>query len=137
MKTELKTPLLPGQRIVQICLFLAAAIAIFGGTLQITMGEPETTPRLDNIHRFMAGLYLSFGFIALWTGITIRQHTTLIFLLALTVFLGATGRMISMAKVGLPLPSSLWLAYLIAEIVLPLAMVLGQMAANRKRASLK
>jgi len=44
------------QRIIQGCLFMLAVIALFGGGMQMYLGEPETTPRLDNIHRFMAGV---------------------------------------------------------------------------------
>ena len=47
------------QRIIQTCLFLLALITLYGGALQMYLGEPETTARLDNIHRFMAGIYLS------------------------------------------------------------------------------
>ena len=38
---------------------MLAVIALFGGGLQMYLGEPETNPRLDNIHRFMAGVYFS------------------------------------------------------------------------------
>jgi len=38
------------QRTVQICLFLLAAIGLFGGTLQMSLGQPDTTPRLDNVY---------------------------------------------------------------------------------------
>ena len=89
------TPLSPitvRQRIVQVCLFLVAAIAVFGGTLQMFLGQPDTTPRLDNVHRFMAGVYLSMGFIAAWTAITIRQQGTLVYLIALGVAMAAVGR---------------------------------------------
>src|SRR5690606_21389342 len=44
-----------GLRVVQVSLFLVAAISIFGGTLQMYLGEPQVSPRLDNVHRFMAG----------------------------------------------------------------------------------
>ena len=37
------------QRVVQVCLFLVAAIAMFGGTVQMVLGHPDTTPRLDNV----------------------------------------------------------------------------------------
>lgn len=53
------TPLSTSHVIVQICLFLVSAIAIFGGSLQMYLGQPDTSPRLDNVHRFMAGVYLS------------------------------------------------------------------------------
>ena len=45
----------------QVCLFIFAAIALLGGSLQFYLGQPDTTPRLDNVHRFMAGVYLSMG----------------------------------------------------------------------------
>ena len=65
------------------------------------LGEPETAPRLDNVHRFMAGVYFGSGLIALWAALTIRQQKTLVFLIALSVFLAGTGRLVSISKVGL------------------------------------
>lgn len=124
-------PMLLSQRIVQICLFLVAAIAIFGGTLQMSLGQPETSPRLDNVHRFMGGIYLMSGVTGLWVAATIRQHNTLIFLLGLTVLLGGIGRLISISKVGLPEPSALWLGYLVPELVLPWIIIAAQIVTNR------
>ncbi|MES2795245.1 MAG: DUF4345 family protein [Bacteroidota bacterium] len=123
---------LVSQRITQACLLLFAAIAIFGGTLQMYLGEPDTTPRLDNIHRFLAGVYLACGIISFWTAINIRSQNTLIYLLALGGLLGATGRLISMQKVGLPEPSALWLTYLGSEIILPIIIILTQTLTFRK-----
>lgn len=120
------------QRVVQVCLFMVAAIAIFGGTLQMVMGQPDTTPRLDNLHRFMAGVYLAMGVLSLWAGVTVRQHGTLVLLIALAVLLAAVGRLVSMTQVGLPQPSALWLAYLGSELVLPVVMVLAQLARRAK-----
>lgn len=79
---------------VRACLFLVAAIAIAGGSLQMYLGQPQTAPRLDNVHRFMAGVYLATGFLNLWAAITIRQQGTLVYLLALGVLLaGAIARL--------------------------------------------
>ena len=88
------------QRVVQVCLFLLAAIGMFGGTLQMVLGQPDTTPRLDNVHRFMAGIYFGSALIALWAGVTVRRQGTLVFLIAIAVFLGAMGRLVSMSQVG-------------------------------------
>ncbi|HEX2546601.1 MAG TPA: DUF4345 domain-containing protein [Ramlibacter sp.] len=107
------------QRIVQVCLLLVAGIALFGGTLQMILGQPETTARLDNVHRFMAGVYLSTGIIVLWAALTIRKQGALIYLIAFAVLMGGVGRLLSITKVGLPEPSVVWLAYLIPELVLP------------------
>ena len=79
--------MLASQRVVQVCLFLVAAIALFGGALQMLLGEPQISPRLDNVHRFMAGVYFSTGFINLWAALTIRSQGALVYLLALGVLL--------------------------------------------------
>ena len=104
--------LTPGQRIVQLCPLLVAAIAITGGALQMYLGQPDTAPRLDNIHRFMAGV--SFD----------RDHQPVG---------GADGPAAGNARAadraggaaggdrpadldrasGLPEPAALWLAYLV------------------------
>ncbi|WP_213954055.1 DUF4345 family protein [Variovorax sp. dw_954] len=111
--------LLASQWVVRIGLFLVAAIAMAGGTLQMVLGQPHTEPRLDNVHRFMAGVYFSTGLISLWAGITIRQQGTLVYLLALGVLLAGCGRLLSISKVGLPKPAAVWLGYLVPELVLP------------------
>ncbi|MCE3254970.1 MAG: hypothetical protein K0R25_464 [Rickettsiaceae bacterium] len=121
-----EAPLLINQIIVQYCLFLVAAIAIFGGALQLYLGQPQTSPRLDNVHRFMAGVYLSTGFINLWAAINIREQGTLIYLIALGIFLAGIGRLISIKKVGLPKPTALWLGYLIPELTIPVVIVIAQ-----------
>jgi hypothetical protein len=126
------TPSMPAsQRVVQISLFVVAAIAISGGTLQMYLGEPQVSPRLDNVHRFMAGVYLSTGFINLWAAITIRQQRTLVYLLALGVLLAGIGRLLSISQVGLPEPAAVWLGYLIPELLLPVVIVLAHTATNR------
>lgn len=112
--------LLVSQRIVRICLFLVAAIALSGGALQLWLGQPETTPRLDNVHRFMAGVYFATGAISLWAALTIRQQGTLVYLLAFGVLMAGIGRLVSIAQVGLPEPAATWLGYLVPELVLPL-----------------
>jgi len=107
------------EHIAQIGLLLVAAIAIFGASLQMALGQPDTSPRLDNVHRFMAGVYLATGLISLWAGLTIREQGFLIYLLALGVLLAGVGRLVSISKVGLPKPTAVWLGYLIPELVLP------------------
>jgi hypothetical protein len=119
-------PLLASQIIVQVCLCLLAAIALFGGALQMYLGQPETTPRLDSIHRFMAGVYFSTGLINLWAGVTIRQQGTLVYLLALGVLIAAAGRLVSIQRLGIPKPTAVWIGYL--ELVLPLVIVVAHRA---------
>ena len=118
-------PLNAGQLVVQLCLFVVAAIAMSGGALQMFLGQPDTSPRLDNVHRFMAGVYFSTGLINLWAALTIRQQGFLIYLLALGVLLAGIGRLVSITKVGLPKPAAVWLGYLIPELTLPVIIVVA------------
>ena len=111
------------QIILQICLYLFALIAVIGGSLQLYLGQPETSPRLDNSHRFMAGIYLSTGLICFWVARTLSHELVLVGLLALAAFIGGIGRIISIRKVGIPQPAALWLGYLIPELILPLIML--------------
>jgi Domain of unknown function (DUF4345) len=121
-------PLLASQIVVRVCLLLVAAIAMFGGALQFFRGQPGTTPALDNVHRFMAGVYFSTGFISLWAAITIRQQGTLVYLLALGVLLAGIGRLVSIRRVGLPKPAAVWLGYLIPELALPFVIAIAHYA---------
>jgi hypothetical protein len=123
-------PLLASQMVVRVCLFIFAAISMLGGALQMYLGQPDTAPRLDNVHRFMAGIYFGTGLICLWAGMTIRQQGTLVYLIAFGVFLAGVGRLVSMAKVGLPKPTAVWLGYLIPELLLPVVMVLAHRSAG-------
>ncbi|MDR3453594.1 MAG: DUF4345 family protein [Rhodoferax sp.] len=123
-------PLLTSQIVVRVCLFLVAAIAMLGGAVQFFLGQPDTSPRLDNVHRFMAGVYFSTGLISLWAAITIRQQGTLVYLLALGVLLAGVGRLVSISRVGLPKPAAVWLGYLVPELVLPFVIAVAHYASH-------
>jgi hypothetical protein len=118
------------QLVVAVCLFVVAAIAMLGGALQFVLGQPDTSPRLDNVHRFMAGVYFSTGLIALWAGLTVRQQGFLVYLIALGVLLAGTGRIVSIAKVGLPKPTAVWLGYLVPELLLPFVLAAAHHASH-------
>ena len=128
---SLPVPLRPSQRVVQIGLFLVAAIALAGGALQMFLGQPDTTPRLDNVHRFMAGVYFGSGLIAGWAATTVRQQGTLVYLIAFTVLCAGLGRLVSISQVGLPQPASVWLGYLVPELLLPCVLFLAQRAVGK------
>ena len=123
------------KRVVQICLFLVMAIALSGGALQMYLGEPQSGARLDNVHRFMAGIYFGSGLIALWAGATIRQQGTLIYLIAFNVLLAGAGRLVSMSQVGIPEPVALWIGYLCPELSVPIVMIAAHAISRRSQVS--
>lgn len=129
------TSLTGSQRIVQVCLFLFAAIGMFGGALQMYLGQPDTTPRLDNVHRFMAGIYFGTGLVCLWAAATVRQQGTLVYLLGFGVLLAGAGRLLSMSQVGIPQPTAVWLGYLVPELLVPWIMMAAHALRGRGRSA--
>ncbi|MEO6018593.1 MAG: DUF4345 domain-containing protein [Polaromonas sp.] len=121
----------PSQRVTQVSLFVVAFICIAGGTLQMFLGEPASGARLDNVHRFMAGVYFSTGFINFWAATTIRKQGTLVYLLAFGVLMAGIGRLVSISQVGLPEPAGLWLGYLIPELLLPVVIAWSHRLSTR------
>jgi hypothetical protein len=124
--------LLFSQIIVKICLYVVGVIAMIGGLLQMYLGQPESAPRLDNVHRFMAAVYFSTGLINLWAANSIQNQGTLVYLLAFGIFFAGIGRLISIRKVGLPEPTIVWLGYLIPELILPIIIVIFHFLSNQK-----
>lgn len=114
------SPLGISTRIVQVCLLIVAVIALMASSKQMYLGQPSTTAQLDNIHRFMAGVYFSMGVIIGWAAFTIRQQGALVYFIAFTLLMAAIGRLVSMSLVGIPEPKSLWISYLIPELAFPL-----------------
>src|SRR6185312_7341181 len=114
------------ERVVQVCLYLFAAIAIVGGSLQFVLGQPHTEPRLDNVHRFMAGIYFGCGLICFRAAFTVATQGTLVYLLAVGVFIAGLGRLVSMSRVGLPKPPAVWLGYLVPELLAPVVVATAQ-----------
>ena len=84
------------------------------------------------MHRFLAGVYLGCGFIALWAALTVRRQSTLVFLIALSVLLAGVGRLVSISQVGLPEPAAVWLGYLVPELLVPFIMSAAQLIANKR-----
>jgi hypothetical protein len=125
-------PLLASQHVVRVCLVLFALIGLSGGALQMYLGQPETSPRLDNVHRFLAGIYFGCGLICLWAAVTVRQQRTLVLLIGLAVFIAGSGRLLSMSIVGLPEPPALWLGYLVPELLVSLIMIAAQLVTNSR-----
>ena len=95
-------------------------------------GDP-CSPRVDNIHRFLGGIYFSFGVIAVWMAKTIQVQTTLIYLTSITIGIGAGGRILSIIDYGLPEPKIAFLAYVTSEIIFPIIIVIAQITTDNIR----
>ncbi len=91
----------------QILLGLVALICLFGGMNLIRKGVGSFLPDnitvptyLDNIFRFLSGIYFSLGFLLTWVVCNIHQISDLIYCIGLVVIFSGFGRLYSRIKVG-------------------------------------
>lgn len=114
--------------ILRIIFIALAGLAISGGTLSLWKGSAlpgvNAVPELDNVYRFMAGMYLGTGIICLWMAYTLENQGALVYLMALTVFLAGTGRCISLSLKGIS--NKKFYLYTVAELVLAMVITLLQ-----------
>ena len=54
-----------------------------------------------------------------------KHGDPLVYLIAFGVFLAGVGRLVSIKKVGLPKPASVWLGYLVPELLLPVVVAIA------------
>lgn len=126
-------PLTRAQTIVRICLLLTTAIIVAGAGLQIVQGAAEGDATADHIHRFMAGVYIGWAPLFFWAAATIRSQGVLIYFLAVPIFLGALGRVLSIALNGLPVRPAEFLTFGTLEFILAFTIVGAHSAALRTR----
>jgi len=91
----------------QILLAMVSLICLSGGTNLLIKGAakflPETTPphqSLDNLFRFLSGIYFSLGFLIAWVGFNLDVVGNLIHFIGVVVTFSGLGRLYSRMKVG-------------------------------------
>ncbi|WP_222724044.1 DUF4345 domain-containing protein [Streptomyces sp. uw30] len=127
------TPVTAANTIVRVCLLLAAAIALGDGVQQLAQGGPAGTADADNAHRFLAGVYVGWAPLFAWVAATIRRQGVLVYFLAVPIFLGGIGRLVSFARDGMPSPAGVFLASALLELILPVAVVWAHSTSLRSR----
>ena len=64
---------------------------------------PETTPPqriLDNLVRFLSGIYFSLGFLMAWVVFNLAEINDLLYFIGIVVIFSGLGRLYSRIKVG-------------------------------------
>lgn len=91
----------------QIILGMVALICLLGGFNLLTKGAksflPETVstpPILDNLFRFLSGIYFSLGFLMAWVVFHTQEVGNLIYYIGIVVVFSGLGRLYSRSKVG-------------------------------------
>ncbi|MEV5880855.1 DUF4345 family protein [Streptomyces sp. NPDC052101] len=108
-----------------VCLLLTAAVIIAGSGLQLVQGARGGDATADHIHRFMAGVYIGWAPLFAWAALTIRTQGVLVYFLAVPIFLGFAGRMLSIALKGLPIRPKEFLSFAALEFILGCVIVLA------------
>ncbi len=114
--------------IVRVCLVLATAITLGDGLQQLAQGGPADA---DNLHRFMAGVYIGWAPLFFWAAATIRRQGVLIYFLAVPIFLGGVGRLVSFSQYGIPSPAGVFLASALLDFLLAIVIVWAHSTALR------
>ena len=93
--------------VLRIFLGLLTLICWAGGLNLLIKGAgsflPSTTPPqriLDNLVRFLSGIYFGLGFLMAWIVIHYNQVTDLIYFIGIVVICSGLGRLYSSIKVG-------------------------------------
>lgn len=91
----------------KVALGLVSLICLLGGANLLLKGAnfflPDTTPpprTLDNIFRFLSGIYFSLGFFLAWVVFHLQEVNDSIFFIGGVVVFSGLGRLYSRAKVG-------------------------------------
>jgi len=117
--------------ILKILLVLITLICLLGGTNLLLKGAnsflPDTIPTqrvLDNLFRFLSGIYFGLGFLMGWVVYHFREVNGLIYFIGIVVVFSGLGRLYSRAKVG---SAGKYFDYMmIVEIGLGMAIILLQ-----------
>ncbi|MFJ9820853.1 DUF4345 family protein [Streptomyces sp. NPDC101151] len=126
-------PLTRAQTIVRVCLLLTTAVIIAGAGLQLVQGAPGNDVTADHVHRFMAGVYIGWAPLFFWAAGTIRSQGVLVYFLAVPIFLGALGRLLSIGLNGLPDRPAEFLTFGALELILAFVIVGAHSTALRSR----
>ena len=91
----------------QVLIGIVSLICLLGGMNLLLKGAgsflPDTVPPqpyLDNLFRFMSGIYFGLGFLLTWVVFNLHQLNQLIYFIGIVVVFSGLGRLYSKIKVG-------------------------------------
>jgi hypothetical protein len=83
-----------------ICLLEGGSFLLIKGAHAFLHGKVLPQRTLDNLIRFLSGIYFGLGLIVTWLIFHFKQETDLICIIGLVVMLSGLGRMYSKFRVG-------------------------------------
>ena len=86
---------------------MVALICLLGGMNLLIKGTPTFLPKtlppqpiMDNLFRFLSGLYFGLGFLMAWVVFNVHKLHGLIYFIGIAVVFSGLGRLYSKVKVG-------------------------------------
>lgn len=93
--------------ILKILLGIISLICLSGGlnllvkgTVSFLPGTVPPQPVLDNLFRFVSGIYFGLGFLMAWVALHLHEINDLIYFIGIVVIFSGLGRLYSRIKVG-------------------------------------
>ncbi|WP_417431203.1 DUF4345 domain-containing protein [Halpernia sp.] len=95
------------ELILQTLLGLLAFICLLGGLNLLLKGSKSFLPEslspqltLDNLFRFLSGIYFGLGFLMVWLIFQVNKQTDIFYFIGIVVVFSGLGRLYSRTKVG-------------------------------------
>lgn len=117
--------------VLQILLGLVALICLLGGANLLLKGTrgflEKSIPNqvvLDNLFRFLSGIYFGMGFLMVWVVSHLKSQNGLIYFVGVVVICSGLGRLYSRIKVGSA--GNYFNIMMVVEIILGVAIVVVQ-----------
>jgi hypothetical protein len=115
----------------KILLGIVALICLLGGMNLLLKGANSFLPKnmppqriLDDLFRFLSGIYFGLGFLVAWIIFNIQYETSLLYFIGIVVIFSGLGRLFSRVKVG---SAGKYFGFIMAfEIALGTAIILLQ-----------
>lgn len=120
---------------IQILLILVSLICFFGGMNLLIKGAHFFLPEIDNpsiaiidnLLRFLSGIYFSAGFLLFWVANNVKEYHAIIYFLGFMVMFSGIGRLISYLKVGSAgkyFINIMWIEILLGIIIIILQIII-------------
>lgn len=117
--------------LLQILLGMVTLICLLGGANLLIKGSrgflEKSIPNqvvLDNLFRFLSGIYFGLGFLMAWVVLHLKSFNELIYFIGIVVMFSGLGRLYSLIKVGSA--GNYFNIMMIVEILLGVAIVVLQ-----------